>query len=208
MFLASKVSAYNRARKWKIFNEVIHPVECTKILDVGYTEDEKSENNNYLEKHYPYLENITALGIEKPNRFQQLYPQIKCVTYNGKIFPFKNKEFDVVWSNAVIEHVGDINSQLLFLKEIKRVGKGAFITTPNKFFPIEVHSLTPLLHFLPKKLFDKYLKLIGKGWISGNYMNLLSLQKVKLILKRVGVTKYTIIKNKILFFTLDFVIIF
>lgn len=96
----------------------------------------------------------------------------------------------------------------MFLKEIKRVANRAFVTTPNKFFPIEVHTCVPLLHFLPKKLFDKYLLFIGQKWATGNYMNLLSLKDIGIFLKESGISRYKIIKNKLLFFTLDFIIYF
>ena len=129
-------------------------------------------------------------------------------SYDGNRFPFENKKFDVCWSNAVIEHVGDKTKQIMFLKEIKRVANRAFVTTPNKFFPIEVHTCVPLLHFLPKKLFDKYLLFIGQKWATGNYMNLLSLKDIGIFLKESGISRYKIIKNKLLFFTLDFIIYF
>ena len=44
--------------------------------------------------------------------------------------------FDVVFSNAVIEHVGGEEEQLRFVAEALRVGRRAFITTPNRLFPV------------------------------------------------------------------------
>ena len=208
MSFAYKISKYNRRRKWKIFLKIIKPSFNTTILDVGFTENEYSETDNFLEKNYPYPQNITALGIYTPKKFLERYPQVKAVKYDGKKFPFNDQEFDVCWTNATIEHVGSKENQIMFLKEIKRVAKAAFITTPNKYFPIEVHTRTPLLHFLPKKLFDKYLFLIGKKWATGSYMNMLSLKDIKELLMDVGISNYRIIKNRLLFFILDFVIIF
>ena len=207
MSIAYKISAVNRRRKWKIFLETIKPTLKLRILDVGFTENEYSETDNFLEKNYPYPQNITALGIDTPKKFRERYPQVKAVKYDGNKFPFDDRTFDVCWSNAVLEHVGNRDKQTMFLKEIKRVAKVAFITTPNKYFPVEVHTRTPLLHFLSKKLFDKYLSLIGKTWAAGNYMNLLSYKDIRKLLKEAGINNYDIIKNRLLF-TLDFVIIF
>ena len=207
MSIAYKISAVNRRRKWKIFLETIKPTLKLRILDVGFTENEYSETDNFLEKNYPYPQNITALGIDTPKKFRERYPQVKAVKYDGNKFPFDDRTFDVCWSNAVLEHVGNGDKQTMFLKEIKRVAKVAFITTPNKYFPVEVHTRTPLLHFLSKKLFDKYLSLIGKTWAAGNYMNLLSYKDIRKLLKEAGINNYDIIKNRLLF-TLDFVIIF
>lgn len=208
MFGAFNISVYNRKRKWKIFLREVHLDKNSLILDVGYTDQEYSPVDNYLEKYYPYLDRITALGTEDPKNFSKKYRKIKVIKYDGRIFPFRNKQFDICWSNATLEHVGGEDAQILFLREIARVSKKAFITTPNKNFPFEVHTRTPLLHFLPKNIFDAYLKKTGRSWATGGYMNLLTLRKIKRLLRIAGIKKYKIIKNKLLFWTLDFVIIF
>jgi len=71
-----------------------------------------------------------------------------------------------------------------------------------------VHTRTPLLHYLPKGIFDSYLKLIGKSWAAGTYMNLLSISDIKRLLAGAGIKDYKIIANKLLGFTMDYIIIF
>lgn len=178
-----------------------------RVLDVGFSEEEYNNLDNFIEKHYPYPEMLTALGINVPMKFKKRYPAVTAVHYDGQTFPFEDKTFDVLWSNAVIEHVGDRNSQILFLQEITRVSKKAFISTPNRFFPIEVHSRTPFLHYLPKRVFDKYLTFVGKGLMAGNYMFLLSRADIKALLADARVTAYRIVENRLGGFTLDFVIL-
>ena len=112
------------------------------------------------------------------------------------------------WSNAVIEHVGSRNDQLYYLMEIKRVSNRAFLTTPNKYFPIEVHTRTPFLHFLPKDLFDRYLCLIAKKWATGSYMNLLGKTDLCNLLELAKIEQYMIHENRLFGFTLDFVVMF
>lgn len=184
------------------------PTTNTKILDVGASEKEYQENANLLEKRYPYTENITVLGIDNYKEFAERYPEVRTVTYNTNGFPFRDKEFDICWCNAVIEHVGDKDKQEKFLREIKRVSKSAFLTTPNKYFLIEVHTQIPLLHYLPRVIFDNILKKFGKSWATGDYMHLLGLKDLTSLLKDSCIIKYKIIKNKILGFTVDYVIIF
>lgn len=207
MSIAHKVSKLNRERKWILFKKYFPTNEKTTILDVGFNNKEYNPSANYIEKHHPYLENITALGIVDPKPFSERYPKVRAVQYDGSIFPFKDKEFDICWSNAVMEHVGNRDRQLLFLKEMNRTAKSVYFTTPNKYFPIEVHTKTPLLHYLPRNVFYKYLTLAGKKQFTGDYMNLLSYSDIKGLLKDAGITKYTIIRNKLLLFTLDFVVI-
>ncbi len=128
--------------------------------------------------------------------------------YEGDTFPFKDKEFDICWCNAVLEHVGKRSRQKKFLKEVRRVAKSSFVTTPNKYFPIELHTRIPLLHYLPKGIFDAILNKVGKKWATGNYMHLLGLKDIKKLLGECNIEDYTIKKNRIFGFVVDFVIIF
>ena len=41
-------------------------------------------------------------------------------------------------------------SQRRFAREVARVGRGYWVQTPNRWFPVEQHLLTPLVHWLPK----------------------------------------------------------
>jgi len=69
---------------------------------------------------------------------------------DGCQLPFRDKSFDVVFSNSVIEHVGEPLRHQQFAREIARVGVRYFVQTPNRWFPVEHHLLTPLIHFLPR----------------------------------------------------------
>jgi hypothetical protein len=40
MSLAYKFSAWNRRRKWKLFNEEISPTVGMRVLDAGFSEEE------------------------------------------------------------------------------------------------------------------------------------------------------------------------
>ena len=209
MKIANRISKLNRKRKWNIFTRDFPFDNSTTLLDVGFNNIEYSEIDNYLEKVYPYPEKITALGVGSSGAaFSAKYPKVHTVLYDGNYFPFPDQSFDIVWSNAVIEHVGNRNKQLLFLKEIKRVGKKAFITTPNKYFPVEIHTRTILLHFLPQRIFYKYLQSVGKSWATRDYMNLLSNRMIIDLLQEAGIKDYKIKKNRLFFFVLDFVITF
>jgi SAM-dependent methyltransferase len=77
---------------------------------------------------------------------------LEYVHGDGCDLPFADQSFDVVFSNSVIEHVGGPDSQARFAQEVVRTGRGYWVQTPNRYFPIETHLLTPLVHLLPRKL--------------------------------------------------------
>jgi hypothetical protein len=72
---------------------------------------------------------------------------------------------------------------------------------------VEVHTRTPLLHYLPESLFDRYLALAGKARASGDYMHLLSEFDLRTRLSQAGIEDYRLMKNRLLGFTMDFVVL-
>jgi hypothetical protein len=57
------------------------------------------------------------------------------------------------------------------------------ITTPNRFFPIEVHTKLPLIHWLPKKMFRKILLFLRMDYFAcEKNLNLLDISELKKIL--------------------------
>lgn len=79
----------------------------------------------------------------------------ECVVGDGKNLPYADKTFDLVFSNSVIEHVGNEAEKLAFAKECLRVGKNIYIQTPNRWFPVETHLVTLFIHWFPQKWFTK-----------------------------------------------------
>lgn len=79
----------------------------------------------------------------------------------GCILPFPNASFDVVISNHVIEHVGDVTDQLLHLRELKRVLKASgvgYLAVPNRWMLVEPHYRLAFLSWLPKSWRSPYLR--------------------------------------------------
>lgn len=89
--------------------------------------------------------------------------KIPVLCYDGKILPFPRGSFDIVNCVEVFEHAKNPN---LLLKEIKRVLAPdgiLYITAPNVLWPIEGHYHLPFLSYLPRRLANYYVRLMGKG---------------------------------------------
>lgn len=187
----------SRDTKFEQFLSLTRPNRDSTLLDVGVADQEYSPFDNYLEKRYPYPHNITALSIHPLEEFSKRYPDVKAVSYKGGKFPFKDKQFSIVFSNAVIEHVGDFHKQLFFIKEMKRVGHQFYFLTPAKEFPIEMHTNYPFIHWFPDTMFNKIVTWLGKGWASGDYMNLLKKKDLQALLKASDVRHFRIFTHSI-----------
>lgn len=204
---AQSVSARNRDRKWQLFNQVFPDTDDWAIIDVGFAPGGQQATDNYFEKRYPDLTRVTALTIAEIGDAPDRYPGLTIRRYEGKVIPFDADSFDVVWSNAVLEHVGDRASQVAFLRELDRVAQRHFVTTPNRWFPIEVHTQFPLVHYLPQRAFEWIVVKLGKSWAANGYMNLLSRRQLKSALDEAGVSGYRIVPNRLLGLPLDYVVI-
>ena len=90
--------------------------------------------------------------LNTPRTREELAAAKSWVAGDGRMLPFLDRSFDIVFSNSVIEHVGDAESQRRFAAEVIRVGRAFWVQTPNRRFPVEQHLLTPLIHWLPKPL--------------------------------------------------------
>jgi len=104
----------SRERKFKQFLSLTKPSKDSTILDVGVADREYSPFDNYFEKKYPYPHKITALSISPLKEFPGRYPGVRTVAYRGDKFPFKDNEFSIVVSNAVVEHVGGAKAVTLY----------------------------------------------------------------------------------------------
>src|SRR5258708_36283254 len=92
---------------------------------------------------------------------------MRFVMADGLRLPFRDQAFDVVHSSAVIEHVGSLAGQCAFVGECCRVARRAvFITTPNRWFPVEFHTVLPLVHWLPKEIFRALMRGTGRGFFA------------------------------------------
>lgn len=165
--LPVRAAAHQRRKMFSRFMLDTGVAAGEHILDVGVTSDRSYEASNYLEAWYPHKNRITAVGVDDASFLCDQYPGMRFVMADGLRLPFRDQTFDVVHSSAVIEHVGSLARQNAFVAECCRVARRAvFITTPNRWFPVEFHTVLPLVHWLPKEIFRSLMRRTGRAFFA------------------------------------------
>jgi hypothetical protein len=179
------------------------------VLDVGVTADINALSSNYFEKYFPNKHKILALSNQDASFLEDVYPGLTFKLGDACHLPFDNNSIDVIFSSAVIEHVGSLENQTKMLAECIRVAKkGVFITTPNRWYPLEIHTLLPLIHWLPKHIHRNILRMIGLAFYAQEEnLNLLDRQSLSAICKQLDVPTFQIKSISALGFTSNFALI-
>ena len=177
------------------------------ILDVGVSGKVKIAGENIFMETFRFpSECYTGLGVVDLTAVQQAHPEKKFVTYPGDYFPFSDKSFDWVFSNAVIEHVGDDDAQLRFINEMLRVGKQVFFTTPNKYFPVESHTNVFFLHWFPGDVFYRWCQKHNSSWNRQN-LYLLGYSRLHSLMKKSNAQHFTIQSNRMLGWPMTYTVV-
>lgn len=175
--LRFKTSQSLKARR-AMFDEFLRATGARpgqRVLDVGVTPDTTLPDSNAFVRFWPTKDTLTVTSIEDASNLEREFPGIRFVQTPGPTLPFADDEFDVAHSSAVLEHVGDRDRQRAFVHEVCRVAKVVFLTTPNRWFPLELHTFLPLAHWLPQDRHQQVLRAVGlRFWAETDNLNLLS----------------------------------
>ena len=83
--------------------------------------------------------------------------------YNGSDLPFPENYFDYIVCSSVLEHTSFPEKLLNEMLRVLLPRGRAFLSLPNKYAPLETHTLACFVSYLPKKIADIYLKLLGRS---------------------------------------------
>lgn len=142
---------YFRIKRLKKFAESYPDLANLSVLDVGGT----PYMWDRLNKHFGLVPKQVTLLNSNPVHLSSDNNSYQTVVGDARKLPFVDGQFDLVFSNSVIEHVGNSMDKSEFAKECQRVGKEIYIQTPNRWFPIEPHIVALFIHWLPRSLYKK-----------------------------------------------------
>jgi len=163
MSLFSRLSYISRLRKLELFNRTFSPTAQMRVLDIGAQTNAGGNEGLQFTDWYAWKNNLTAVNLSPQHIWQirRRYPQVNAVIADARELPWPDKYFDIVHSNAVIEHVGDFENQRKMASEIMRVGKQWFVATPNRWYPFEFHTRLPFVTWFGGNTYLSAKRIIG-----------------------------------------------
>ena len=120
------------------------------MLDMGGTIE--FWMNNPVVKEVGLISTIDVVNLDCRESTEIKINTTVIRSYHGNALEVNNKNgnrFDVVHSNSVIEHVGNLSDQYRMAKKCEELRLYYWVQTPYKFFPIEPHFYFPFFAYLP-----------------------------------------------------------
>jgi hypothetical protein len=202
--IKDRVMRWSRERKLSHFYSLRK--EGESVLDVGIARNDWSDQVNvFLKRFCDTTALYTGLAVEDITEIALQNPGKTFCRYDGSVFPFRDGAFDWVFSNAVIEHVGGRESQLLFLREMRRVSRHVFFTTPNKYFPVESHTNVMFRHWSSAG-FYQWCRENNPLWNEDN-LYLMSGSYLRQLLDEADVGPYSMSSNRILGWPMTYTVV-
>lgn len=133
-----------------LIEAVLAEKEVCEIADLGGTEYYWRIGADYLAEKRGRVR-ITIVNPETETIADTgLFRFVEGSATDPKLFA--GRTFDLVHSNSVIEHVGDVEDMRLFADNVRRLAPRYYVQTPNYWFPYEPHFRLPGFQFLPAGL--------------------------------------------------------
>jgi hypothetical protein len=153
----------SREKRHAMFLRFMRPTAGTTILNVGAT-GRNTGIPEQFEHWYRPLDKITGGGLffHEVVDYRVSFREVTPVVFDGCALPFADNSFDIVYSNAVLEHLPDRDSMARFAQEIQRVGRGWFVATPNRWYPVDPHYHLPFVQFLSQENQKRLVARLGK----------------------------------------------
>jgi 2-polyprenyl-3-methyl-5-hydroxy-6-metoxy-1,4-benzoquinol methylase len=135
------------------------------VLDVGGTQKFWGTNPKYLPKGA--ITEIDIVNLPPSEAFEVELNGIILRSYAGDALDastFRKDNYDLVLSNSVIEHVGNLSSESQMAEAIVKLRTCYWVQSLAKSFPLEPHFYFPFFAYLPLALRAALLRRFDLGF--------------------------------------------
>jgi hypothetical protein len=152
-----------RRKVFDVFMREFGPDAGMRVADFGVTGKRDHRVHHFFEALYPHPERLTVIGRaeEGAGWLTDAFPGLTYLEADLRRIPVPDDYFDAGLCNAVVEHAGSRQQQAALIAEVCRVSRNVMFTTPNRWFPVELHTFLPLVHWFPDRLYRRLLKALG-----------------------------------------------
>ncbi|MBI2756444.1 MAG: class I SAM-dependent methyltransferase [Chloroflexi bacterium] len=161
--------AFKARRKiFATFMRECAPGPADRVADFGVSGHREHPVHYFFESLYPYKDHLTAIGREAEDAqwYPRQFPGLTFVEADLRSIPLPDNHFEAGICNAVVEHAGTREQQAALVREVCRVSRRVLFTTPNRAFPVELHTFLPFAHWLPDPAFRALLRRIGHSYFA------------------------------------------
>ncbi|MHA6758526.1 class I SAM-dependent methyltransferase [Streptacidiphilus sp. PAMC 29251] len=137
------LGARKRAQRWEVFADTFPGIGEMSVIDLGGTVE------TWLRAPVrPARVHVVNL-LEDPPAEVPDWIRAEFSDATALSERILATEYDLVYSNSVLEHVGGHTQRLRFAEAVHRLAPRHWVQTPYRYFPIEPHWLFPGFQFLP-----------------------------------------------------------
>jgi len=128
-----------------------------KILDLGGSPE--------IWRLVPTRPRITIVNLDPHTVEDTDGGRLEFVIGDATSLPYAAGSYDMVFSNSLIEHLHDWETQVRFAEEVRRLGKIYWVQTPARMSLIEPHTIGIIAHWLPRRIQPGFIRwLSAYGW--------------------------------------------
>lgn len=142
----TSLGAKARARRWRMVEKSFPEIRDMRVLDLGGTVEA-------WQRAPVRPGEVTVVNLFEPGESDDTWLRPvtgdACDAASVLADAGEPSQFDMVFSNSLIEHVGGHAKRLELASQIHSLAALHWVQTPYRFFPVEPHWLFPGMQFLP-----------------------------------------------------------
>ena len=130
-----------RRRRWASFTEQLPDFQNMRVLDLGGT-------TLFWLRSPVRPKSVTVINLFEPGDGLPWVTPVLGDACDAREL-VGSEEFDLVFSNSLIEHLGGHRQRARFADVVRSMAPRYAIQTPYRYFPVEPHWVFPGMQFLP-----------------------------------------------------------